>query len=212
VANDSVISFRNPFNRATASGQHTYCRADHTGKTPVKIILTGLAALFAAVSAAVPALAQPPAMSARPAPTLDPDIASLRGLVTLSVVVEELAPTAAQNGITRESLETIIEQRLRQSGIRVVDNPASDATLYLRITFLVRATTKGTPLGAVYHAGLELQQIARLEKNQAWAYPTSWRTGDLVVHAVDGIAENVRFQLNQQMDKFLTAYLAANPQ
>ena len=178
----------------------------------MKIILTGLAALFAAVSAAVPALAQPPAMSARPAPTLDPDIASLRGLVTLSVVVEELAPTAAQNGITRESLETIIEQRLRQSGIRVVDNPASDATLYLRITFLVRATTKGTPLGAVYHAGLELQQIARLEKNQAWAYPTSWRTGDLVVHAVDGIAENVRFQLNQQMDKFLTAYLAANPQ
>ena len=190
-----------------------------TVQTPVKIILTRRAALFVvlgvlgALGPAVPALAQPPPMTARPAAaeTLDPDVASLRGLLTLSVVVEELAPTAPQNGITRESLERIIEERLRQGGIRVADNPAADATLYLRVTFLVRKTPGGAPLGVVYHAGLELQQIARLEKNQAWAYPTSWRTGDLVVHNLDGIAEHMRFQLNQQMDKFLTAHLAANP-
>jgi hypothetical protein len=179
----------------------------------INIILAGLAALVVAVGAPVPAQAQPPPAGARPAPaaTLDPDVASLHGLVTISVVVEELAPTAAQSGITRASLETIIEGRLRQGGIQVADNPGSDATLYLRVTFLVRETTGRTPPGAIYHAGLELQQIARLEKNQAWAFPTSWRTGDLVVHPLDGIAENMRVQLNRQMDKFLDAYLAANP-
>jgi hypothetical protein len=179
----------------------------------IKIALLGFAALVVAVGAAAPALAQTPPVGARPAlaATLDPDIASLHGLITLGVVVEELAPAAAQNGITRESLETIIERRLRESGIRVENNPASDATLYLRVTFLVREATGRTPRGAVYHAGLELQQIARLEKNQAWAYPTSWRTGDLVVHPLNGVAENMRVQLNRQMDKFLNAYLAANP-
>ncbi len=179
----------------------------------IKIALLGFAALVVAVGAAAPALAQTPPVGARPAPaaTLDSDIASLHGLTALSVVVEELAPTAAKNGITRESLETIIERRLRESGIRVENNPASDATLYLRVTFLAREAAGRTPRDAVYHAGLELQQIARLEKNQAWAYPTSWRTGDLVVHPLDGVAENMRVQLNRQMDKFLDAYLTANP-
>ena len=179
----------------------------------VKTILTALAVLAVAAGAAAPTFAQTPPAGTRSAPTatLDPDVASLRGLVTISVVVEELGPMAAQLGITRASLETIIERRLRQSGIQVVDNPASDATLYLRVTFLVKETTGRTPPGAVYHSGLELQQIAKLEKNQAWAYPTSWRTGDLVVHPLDGVAENMRLQLNRQMDKFLDAYLSANP-
>jgi hypothetical protein len=208
-----VYSTRKSLERAVATGSIPIAEVTH-GTRRVKTIFTALAVVLVVfVGAAAPALAQTAPVDARPAPaaTLDPDIASLRGLVTISVVVEELAPAAAQHGITRESLETIIERRLRQSGIRVANDPAADATLYLRVTFLAREATGRTPRAAVYHAGLELQQIAKLEKNQAWAYPTSWRTGDLVVHPLDGIAENMRAQLNRQMDKFLDAYIAANP-
>src|SRR5579863_5064235 len=57
---------------------------------------------------------------------------SLTGLTALSVVVEDLAQAATQNGLTSAALQTDVERRLRQAKISVT--PDADAYLYVHVT------------------------------------------------------------------------------
>jgi hypothetical protein len=57
---------------------------------------------------------------------------TLKGLTTLDVVIEELTPEAERDGVTKSQLQTDVELRLREAGLRVVSDGA--ASLYVNVS------------------------------------------------------------------------------
>lgn len=131
-------------------------------------------------------------------------VSSLKGLVALKVVVEQLDPKVEGNGITQKQLETDIELRLRQAGVNVSEQ--ASALLYANVAVLCG------DFACAYNISLDLQQAVRLVmRPDAGTMPAAtWNsgiTGLLKGHNL----EPVRKTLKDQVDQFLNSYLAANP-
>ena len=97
--------------------------------------------------------------------------ATLAGLTGVEVVVEELNPGVEQDGLTRSTLRSDVELKLRQAGIHVLTSTERTASpgspyLYLRIT-----TVKNRVSIYGYHIAIELRQLVRLTRNSGI---TSW--------------------------------------
>lgn len=137
--------------------------------------------------------------------------ATLRGLPGVEVVMEALAPEVEQAGLTKQQLQTDVELRLRQGGIRVLtDEERSKAMgrpwLYIQVTVaLVRQ------LGiAIYNINVELRQAVSLATGEVAPGASTWS-----VEALGGVALNdlprVRESARDQVDAFINAYLSVNP-
>jgi len=50
------------------------------------------------------------------------DARTLRGVLEVQVICENLSPDARLAGVTRDHLETVIENRLRRAGVGIVDD------------------------------------------------------------------------------------------
>src|SRR5213593_1072205 len=84
--------------------------------------------------------------------------ASLTGLSTLSVVVEDLSPTAVSSGLTTAMLQRDAERRLRQAGLSVT--PDADAYVYLHVT----VADPGPSIPFPYYVEVALIQEVRLPR------------------------------------------------
>ncbi len=139
--------------------------------------------------------------------------ATLAGLTGVEVVVEELNAGVEQDGLTRSSLRSDVELKLRQAGIRVltpIERSAMPGSpyLYLRIgTVRNRVSIYG------YHIVIELRQLVRLTRDSGvttWA--ATWQSGGIVgTIGADKLSATVRENVQEEVDTFLGAYVAANP-
>ena len=92
--------------------------------------------------------------------------ATLAGLTGVEVVVEEMDPAAEKDGLAESTLQTDVELKLRQEGIRVLTATEMFGVpgypyLYLRV-----ATGKVDELGVLaYEIELHLIQEVRLPRN-----------------------------------------------
>ena len=138
---------------------------------------------------------------------------SLAGLGGVYVLVEDMAPDVERNGLTRSTLQTDVEVKLRQAGIRVLTEaeravaPGSPF-LYLRV-----ATMKSDGVGLyAVDIDLELNQEVRLTRNPAiTSLARTWSAGGWVGIIGSRNLSRVRDTVRDAVDQFLNDYLAANP-
>lgn len=147
-------------------------------------------------------------ISSPPAPAQDTERTrrSLKGITAIEVLVEDLPDGAKLLGLTKESIKTDVELKLRLAGIRVVTPEESlmipgMPELYVNITL-----TDGAEAGSI---DVQLNQNVMLERNGQLAIgATTWDTGVLLSHPT---AEGIRNSTKDHVDKFLNAWLSSNP-
>ena len=133
---------------------------------------------------------------------------SLTGLTTLSVVVEDLAPVAQNNGLTQVALETEVERRLRQAGISIT--PDADAYLYVHVI----VADPGSSLPLPYVIDVALMQEVTLPRGLKTRTPLqcqTWWVNSLGLTGPDRLRSAVGDRVNEFVDQFIRAYRSVNP-
>jgi hypothetical protein len=138
---------------------------------------------------------------------------TLAGLFGVQVVVESMDLDAARDGLTTSSLQTIMELRLRQAGIRVLtetENLRAPGNPYLYVNV---GTGKEPSLGIyVYHLSLTLRERVRLDRNpDTREFAETWHARGQFGYIPVRRLHEVRISVEEQVDEFINAYLAANP-
>jgi hypothetical protein len=134
--------------------------------------------------------------------------ASLTGLTTISVVVEELAPIAEKNGLTTAALQTDVEGRLRQAGISIT--PDADAYLYVHVT----VADPGASLPLPYVVDVSLMQEVTLPRGLKTRTPLqcpTWSLNRLGMSSADRVRAPVTDRVHEFVDQFIRAYQSVNP-
>ena len=135
------------------------------------------------------------------------DRATLKGVKSVFVLVENLGPEVQRDGLTLDQLQTDAELRLRQSGINVVTaSDKSDGYLYIHIN-----TLKGASGLYAYNASVSFQHLVIVLGNQAWATAETWSTALIATVGVNNFPRSARGTVDDQVDKFINAYLSVNP-
>jgi hypothetical protein len=144
---------------------------------------------------------------------------TLRGITGVMVVVENVSPDIERAGLTPRQLQTDAELRLRKAGIRVLtreerlDTPGGPY-LYIRVTgFRVHSMT-GALLGYAAFSHVSLHQNVWLTRDptiMAYAAET-WRGGGFLDTFDGSNVRPIRESVTDQVDAFINAYLAVNPE
>ncbi len=132
--------------------------------------------------------------------------ASLKGITTLKVVVENMNPDAERDGLTTNQIQTDVELRLRQAGITL--SPTASAFLYVAVPAQKRSAE--FPLYG-YAIAVELIQPVIVPRDQPIAvYATTW---SIVAASSVGAANlrTIRSFVVDYIDRFINAYLEQNP-
>ena len=137
---------------------------------------------------------------------------TLAGLTGLGVSVEDIPDEVQRDGLDTTQIRTDVELKLRQAGITVLTRQewlSTAAAPYLYVN--VQAIKNPANLYA-YSADVELRQRVTLVHNPAVSIlATTWSAtgiiGTVGSRRVGLLRENVR----DLTDRFINAYLAANP-
>ena len=139
------------------------------------------------------------------------DLESLRDLDGVRVAVEDASLAFPVKGISAEELEQAAARRLKQAGIRILNQgayPVGDPYLRMRV-----ATTKETNGLAAYFVQVDFVQIVFLRRNPAVTFnrAETWKANPrLGVVPTSQLAQAILEELSQQLDQFLSAYRAVN--
>jgi hypothetical protein len=138
---------------------------------------------------------------------------SLRGLTGVYVLVESLSEEAERDGLSRNQLQTEVELRLKQAGINVQSEEEainSPGTPYLYVSV---SEYKGRDIPVyAFCVDLQLNQGVQLERNLATRLRVStWAVPGHVGMVGVGKLRTVRKTVADQVDKFISNYLAVNP-
>lgn len=129
---------------------------------------------------------------------------TLKGLHGVEVVVESLEAEAEKHGLTKKALQTAVELRLRQHGIKV--NPG-EPFLYIHVNAFVN---EAFSFSVVTIRVKFVQPAVLLLNPKIRAYVITWQYANTFLYSLDklrGVRENVL----DFVDKFINDYLAANP-
>lgn len=134
--------------------------------------------------------------------------ASLAGLKTISVVVEELSPVAAPSGLTTKMLQDDVERRIKAAGIPVT--PDSDAYLYVHVTIADAGSSAPLP----YFVSVALMQEITLPRGIKTRTPLqvpTWSLDRLGLASTGALRVNVVGRVDEFVDQFIKAYQSVNP-
>jgi hypothetical protein len=150
---------------------------------------------------------------------------TLEGLTGTQVVVEPIPVVLRNAGLTPKVIETDVELKLRKVGLRVFPNQKeiqditnNDFILYanngnpgLYITVSVHHTDDDYSKDIyVIIVDVEFIQTAYLTRNKKLASPTTWSVRSVSSLGVERLM-GVRGDIKDGVDKFVNAYLLANP-
>ncbi len=136
---------------------------------------------------------------------------TLAGLEGVHVVVEDLGPDVAKEGIGTEMIRRDVEERLAGSGIRVFSREQLPSASGLPLLYLQIGTDRHSGGAWAYLVRIELCQWVSLSRDEdietmaaTWIIAGVWATstGDLATDVMESVREGV--------DRFITAYVAAN--
>ena len=139
---------------------------------------------------------------------------TLVGLTGVHVVVYDMSGEGEREGLTRSSLQTEAEQRLRQAGLRALGasealGSASRPTLELRLSL---AKSREAPQLYVYSVELALRQQIRLARDRTIeSFAVTWSDPPQVGTVEPARLSAVRDAVRAKVKQFIAAWQAANP-
>jgi hypothetical protein len=138
---------------------------------------------------------------------LGDDTHLLRGLEGVQVIVEEIQPEVERDGLTKAQLKADVERALRMSGIKVLSAEERVQILSQPILYLNVNVVKTQGSAYVFNVDLSARESGvTLRGGMTWA-PT-WEWG--YVGITPGLA-SIRDYVRDMVDRFIDAYLTANP-
>lgn len=150
---------------------------------------------------------------------------TLEGLTGTQVVVEPIPVVLRNAGLTAKIIETDAELKLKKVGLRVFPNKkamqditnedfisyADNGCPGLNITVSVHHTDDDYSKNIyVIIVDVEFIQTAQLTRNKKMASPTTWSVRSVSRVGVERLMA-VRGHIKDGVDKFVNAYLSANP-
>jgi len=130
---------------------------------------------------------------------------SLIGLAELNVVIEDLDDNAKEGGLTASQLQTDVELRLRQAGLRV--NTTALEFLHVRVTALGPTAAREV----AWKVDVELQQPVIIVRTKEATTGTTWDASSIALSSSPSfIPLNVRRKVNDFVDAFLNDWLSVN--
>ena len=141
---------------------------------------------------------------------------TLRGLPGVGVLVERIHPEAEQAGITRRQVQTEVEQRLREQGIRVLAQPEvlrAFGRPSLAVNIQITSAENVPKELYVVHITVALKQHVLLERNTAMpaVEAATWEVAILGMVGRDAF-QRVREDVANLVDRFIQAYRSVNPE
>jgi len=139
---------------------------------------------------------------------------TLVGLNGVYVWVGSIQDEAQRDGLDTMQIRTDVELKLRQAGIPVLIEEQSMSRVDAPVLFVVLNAVKNpeVPLYA-FSANVELHQVVRLIRNPAATIrAATWTaTGFTGMVGRDHPPRLLRDEIRDLIDRFINAYLAANP-
>ena len=128
--------------------------------------------------------------------------ATLKGIITVSVLVEDLPSGASKLGLTVETIYRDVELKLRSAGLRVITHaPTGTPYVYVQINM--------TDYSAATHIQVDLAQDMLIKRTleDAVGVPT-WSKGGVMSKPT---AQGVRNMVRDLVESFLNAWNSVNP-
>lgn len=135
---------------------------------------------------------------------------TLRGVEGVYVLIEDFKPEVERAGLAKEQLQTDVEVRLRQAGIRVYTHEEllrAQGQPYLYVNAGVILHSDGL---VSYGITVEFRQRASLDINAVSAPVTTWSTGGFGTAGILGL-HTLRDTVCNFVDQFINAYLSVSP-
>jgi hypothetical protein len=131
--------------------------------------------------------------------------ASLRGITTIAVVVEDLSPDPVSDGLTTDQIRTDVELRLRKSGVKI--EARNTSYLYVKAHPFKSRSTPG-----LYAYSVDVEFIQPAKVSNGVSVPAStWSIGDIGIVGQANMSKGIRDDIGDFVDRFLNAYLSVNP-
>jgi hypothetical protein len=138
---------------------------------------------------------------------------SLRGLKGIGLLVEPLNPELEKTGIFRDQLKQGIELKLRQEGIRVLNQEErlkEPGKPYLYVNLNAYSWREEVIYG--YSLKVDLNQLVLLDRDKnIGCFATTWYSGSAGIIGANKLKNFIRTELDTTIDNFVNDYLAANP-
>jgi len=138
---------------------------------------------------------------------------TLKGLEGIGVVVKQINPEVEKYGLRKQQIQTDVELRLRQNGIRVFSPEevlSTPGSPYLSVNVSVFIRADGRKLAA-FKINIVLRQKVYLSRDlKIRCDATTWGTS-LVGSGDLSNLETIREYVKDAVDEFINDYLAANP-
>lgn len=136
---------------------------------------------------------------------------TLAGLPGVSVQVEPLDADAERDGLAREELQGLVEERLRQAGIRLYSQAALFSAAPGTPVLRVDVATMRLDAHYAYAIRLELWQGVRLDREpEVRALGLTWMAATVVGVVGAAALATVRDAVGAAVDEFVTDHRAAN--
>lgn len=136
----------------------------------------------------------------------DPHAQNLKGITAVAVVVEDLPDGAKVLGLTKDTIRTDVELKLRLAGMRVVTQ-GEGIVLPGSPSVYVQVTVTNPALAA--NIDLELNQDVLLQRNgQLAPFAVTWRTNSVLANPT---LQSIRNDIKDCVDQFLNDWLSVNP-
>ncbi len=138
--------------------------------------------------------------------------ATLAGLTGVRVVVGEVEDDAEEEGLTQSALQRDVELKLQQAGVRALTEAEWRAAPGKPALTLEVSTVKIQPMTYLFSITLDLEQEVRLARDaNVSSHAATWSaTPRLGTVAAAHLSRAVRKDVQEMVDQFINAYLAAN--
>jgi hypothetical protein len=141
------------------------------------------------------------------------NLATLRGLKGVGVLVENLPPEVEKEGLIKNQLQIEIELKLRTAGIKVLTKEECLMTPgepYLYININVNTAKTESDLYPYTIDALLIQKVSLLRNPEQTTYAVTWSTGG--IGSIDKqILSQLRGDVEEMVEVFIKAFLSENP-
>ena len=137
---------------------------------------------------------------------------SLRGILGVEVVIEDIDQDAQADGLSKEAIRTAVELILRSSGIRVLARlerltTTSNPWIYVRVQTL---KDKYQPLYAVGITVHHFREMTFAHRPKYAMYAMTWENAAIAIVGQDRLNDAIEIAIEPKIKIFANDFLAAN--
>jgi peptidoglycan hydrolase-like protein with peptidoglycan-binding domain len=135
---------------------------------------------------------------------------TLKGLPGVVVWVWDVAPETAQGGVTKQQLQTDVEQQLRRARITVAASTDEGVPSDMALLTVAVTTLRHTESLYAYAVDLAVYQTAVLQRDPTPRSLATWSVGSIALVESSDLRA-IFTSVHQKVDQFIQAYRTVNP-